>query len=199
MKKQYILFVLVLLFATTGCHKGQKENTPQTETVVSKANRKIGSISVLYYNYLVETETPILPDDIRLSVPRFEENSKGVLDANIDDSVKIKSLANRINLLQAAPQPSPTDARLVAVICYDNGSQDTLCLGGRLVNKIFLNGVEQQTDNQLLFLLKNFVGFYPWMIGDDMFAMKELQDNSFPKAPFISTSYYEAYQKALNK
>lgn len=199
MKNCYAVLIFVLFLTMTGCNNKQKENAAEPETQAKETNRSISNISVLYYNYLLDSVTPVNPNDIQLNIPQFDKDRRGVLDAGIDDSTKIKGLKNRIDSLQPAKTPSPIDARLVATIHYTNGSQDVLCLGGRSVNQIFLNGVEQETDNELLFLLKNYTGFYPWMIGDDMFAMKELQDPSFPKGPFISTPYYEAYQQALNK
>ncbi|PXV69160.1 hypothetical protein CLV62_101429 [Dysgonomonas alginatilytica] len=200
MKTHSFIFISILLLAITSCNnKQKKDNAPQQETEINKTDLSISNISVLYYNYIVESEAAISPNDIQLDLPQFEKDRKGVLDATIDDSIKIGKLKSRIDSLRPAQQPSPIDARLVAIINYTNGIQDQLCIGGKYVNKIFLNGAEQETDNQLLFLLKNYIGFYPWMIGDDMFAMQELQDASFPKGPFVSTPYYEAYQEALNK
>lgn len=199
MKTHYLICITLFLFAVTSCSNKQKENnTVEQETETTEPKGNINSISVLYYNYIVEAEATINPNDIQLNIPQFDKDRKGVLDATINDSIRISKLKNRIDSLHAVPQPSPIDARLVAIINYENGAQDQLCIGGKFVNKIFLNGVEQQTDNQLLFLLKNYIGFYPWMIGDDMYAMQELKDASFPKGPFISTPYYEAYQSALN-
>lgn len=195
MKNCCTLFIFALLLSVTGCNNKQKENTLTEE--VSKSDRRIDSISVLYYNYLVEPQTPVKAEDIKLNIPQFDKDRKGVLDAHISDSIRIKDIKSRIDSLRPARQPSPLDARLVAIINYKDGSEDILCLGGHYVNEIFLNGVQQEADNKLLFMLKNYIGFYPWMIGDDMFAMEELQDQSFAKAPFISTPYYETYQAAL--
>lgn len=200
MKTHSFIFISILLLAITSCNnKQKKDNAPQQETEINKTDLSISNISVLYYNYIVESEAAISPNDVQLNIPQFEKDRKGVLDATINDSIKIGKLKSRIDSLRPTQQPSPIDARLVAIINYKNGAQDQLCIGGKYVNKIFLNGEEQETDNQLLFLLKNYIGFYPWMIGDDMFAMQELQDSSFPKGPFVSTPYYEAYQEALNK
>lgn len=199
MKNCYIPFIFILLLSITSCNSKGKENNAQVEETqsISKADRRIDSISVLYYNYLIEPQTPIKPQDIKLNIPQFDKDRKGVLDAHLVDSMRIKDIKSRIDSLKPAQQPSELDARLVAIIKYKDGSEDVLCLGGQYVNEIFLNGIQQEADNKLLFMLKNYIGFYPWMIGDDMFAMKELQDQSFAKAPFISTPYYETYQAAL--
>lgn len=201
MRNYYTLFIFALLLSVTSCNNKQKESTSQEgdANTIAMVDRTVDTISVLYYNYLIEPQTPIKPEDITLNVPQFEKDRKGVLDARIVDSVRIKDIKSRIDSLKPLQQSSPLDARLVAVIKYRDGSNDILCLGGQYVNEIFLNGVQQVVDNKLLFFLKNYIGFYPWMIGDDMFAMKELQDPSFAKSPFISTPYYEAYQAALAK
>ncbi len=195
MKNSYALFISILFLSIASCsNKQQRDNT---ETA-AKPNRSIASISVLYYNYLIEPATPVKPEDIKLNIPHFDIDRKGVLDAQIVDSLKINDIKIRIDSLRPAAQLLPLDARLVAVIKYTDGcKQDTLCLGGYSVSEIFWNGVRQKTDNRLIFLLKNYAGFYPWMIGDDMFVLKELQDPSFAKAPFASSFYYETYQKAL--
>lgn len=201
MKNHYPLFIFVLLLSFTACNNKQKENAINEgrPEVTAKIDNRIDSISVLYYNYLVESQTPVKPEEIKLNIPQFDKDRKGVLDAHIVDSIKIEDIRSRIDSLKPAQSLSTLDARLVAVIKYKDGRKDILCLGGYQVNEIFLNGVQQETDNKLLFLLKNHIGFYPWMIGDDMFAMKELQDPSFAKAPFVSTPYYDAYQSALAK
>lgn len=201
MKKYCILFIFALFVLFTGCNNKQKENTTDDnkESSIPKADSRIDSISVLFYNYLTEAETPVKIEDIKLNIPQFDKDRKGVLDAYIIDSSKIADIKSRIDSLKPTQQPLTLDARLVAVIKYKDGREDVLCLGGHYVNDIFLNGIQQETDNKLLFLLKNYIGFYPWMIGDDMFAMKELQDSSFPKAPFISSAYYDTYQSALAK
>lgn len=201
MKNCYILFIFALFLSISSCNNKSKENALKVEEseIVATTNRSIDSISVLFYNYLLESQTPIKSEDIKLNIPHFDKDRKGVLDAYIVDSTRIKDIKNRIDSLQPTNQTLPLDARLVAIIKYNDGKTDTLSIGGHSVNQIYLNGIQQQTDNQMLFLIKNYIGFYPWMIGDDMFAMKELQDNSFPKAPFISTTYYEAYQTALSK
>lgn len=201
MKNCYTLLIFALLLSIASCNNKPKENTQEEKQIdtVTKTNSSIDSISVLFYNYLADFKTPVKPENIKLNIPQFDKDRKGVLDAYIVDSMQIRSIKNRIDSLQPAQQALPLDARLVAVIKYNDGKNDTLTLGGYAVDQIYLNGVQQETDNKLLFILKNYIGFYPWMIGDDMFAMKELQDNSFPKAPFTSTAYYQAYQEALSK
>lgn len=200
MKNCYIVSIFALLLFMAGCNNKPKENTQKEDSeIAATANHSIDSISVLFYNYLIESQIPIKSEDIKLNIPQFDKDRKGVLDAQITDSSRIADIKNRIDSLQPARQATPLDARLVAVIKYNDGKTDTLILGGHAVNQIYFNGIQQQTDNKLLFMLKNYIGFYPWMIGDDMFVMKELQDNSFPKAPFISTDYYQAYQEALSK
>ncbi len=201
MNNRCLLFIFVLFLSFTACNNKQKENATigDKPEITDKTDNRIDSISVLYYNYLIKPQTPVKPEDIKLNIPQFDKDRKGVLDAYIVDSIRIEDIRSRIDSLKPARSSSPLDARLVAVIKYKDGRKVTLCFGGYRVNEIFLNGVQQETDNKLLFLLKNYIGFYPWMIGDDMFAMKELQDPSFAKAPFVSTSYYDAYQSALAK
>lgn len=201
MKKYIPLLIFLLLLSVAGCKNTKPENSDDNakrQTIVN-SDRSINQISVLFYNYLIDWQPPIKPEDIKLSIPDFAKDPKGVLDADITDSVRIANLKKQIDLLTPSQNSSPLNARVVALIRYTDGSQDQLCLGGTYVNEIFVNGIMQETNNELLFLLKNYIGFYPWIIGDDMFKMQELQDNSFAKMPYLSTPYYERYQAALAK
>lgn len=195
MKISNLLLIISILFAISSCNNKPKESNLIAEPVV--IDNRIDSITILYYNYLREPSTPIKVEDIKLDLPKFEIDRKGILDAHITDSMQITALTNKIDLLKPMKQSAPLDARLVATIKYKDGRTAQLCLGGKYVNEIFLDGTQQENNNELIFILKNYAGFYPWMIGDDMFAMKELQDNSFPKAPFSSTVHYNEYQKVL--
>jgi len=195
----FILSSTIIFFAN--CKKDTAQNAQKqvenTITETSVQNRELKRIDALYYNYIFDTATPVKPEDIRKDIPQFEKERKGVLDAEIADSLKIDKLLNLLVNLRPSEKQAPLDARIVFILRYSDESKDTLSIGGSYTNKLYLNGIEQATDNELLFALKNYIGFYPWLIGDDMFNMSELQDNSFPKPPFTSSIYYKQYQEAL--
>lgn len=202
MKNCFIVIVfLVSVSLLNSCGGKSKpagtENGAGSEMLVPK-ERKITAVNVLYYNYIFESADLVSPENMEIDIPLFEKDKNGILDAEITDSLKTEELQRLLKNLKPASEQTPADARITATVIYNDGTQDRVCIGGVYTNRIYLNGREQAPDNEFLFTLKNYIGFYPWMIGDDMFKMVELQDNSFPKPPFISGRHYKTYQAALS-
>ncbi len=194
-------FTLLCVFISTSNCKGANnkttENKPDEPVVSQPQERSVQSISALYYNYVINEGKPLAMQFLKKDVPNFDKETKGILDAYITDSLKLSKIEALVESLEPSMQQNPVDARIAIKIHYTDGTEDTLCIGGRYTNRIFLNGVQQSTNNKALFHLKNYIGFYPWLIGDDLFRMSEMKDNSFMKEPFVSTQYYKDYQKAL--
>lgn len=194
-----VIFASLLLF--TCCKQNKKENeknlTNQSANDGVNKEQSLTRIDALYYNYIFESETPIKASDMKKEIPVFSEDKNGILDASITDSTKIKEIKDLLVDLKASDEETTPDTRMIFVLVYDDESKDTISLGGIYSDNIYLNGREQIRNNKLLFTLKNYIGFYPWFIGDDMFNMSELQDHSFPKPPFTSSPYYKEYQQSL--
>lgn len=204
MKYYFCLFILFLSLPFIQNCKGntrddnlREKEDPVIETVVE--NRELAYIDALYFNYVFVSNTPVNPNDVKKDIPKFTINRKGVLDAEITDTNRVKKVQEMLANLQPSVEQTPVDARIVINLHYNDGGQSQICIGGVHTDRIYMNGIEQSRDNKLLFTLKNYIGFYPWLIGDDMFNMSELKDNSFPKGPFISSKYYKEYQQALNE
>ena len=196
MKVQSIILLIVSFTILSGCNKAKNEKQDeQIATTDSIENTDIKSISVLFYNTLFLEKYLISCDDIKLSVPDFKQNHVGVLDATIDDSKVLGEIKEQLSTLRPSDKNYLIDARITATIKYKNGKQDQLCIGQMEGNTIFLNGVMQEPNNRLLYLIKNNIGYYPWMIGEGLLNMVELQDQSFLKEPFVSSEYYKTWQK----
>lgn len=191
----FLPFIVNCKGNTHNNNTSEKENS--TKEVVSE-NQELTHVNALYYNYVFTSSTPVNPGNVKRNIPKFGINRKGILDAEITDVNKIRKIQDILATLKPSPEQTPLDARIVINLHYNDGSYRQICIGGVHTDKIYLDGIEQVRDNNALFTLKNYIGFYPWLIGDDMFKMSELQDNTFPKAPFISTQYYKEYQNALN-
>lgn len=203
MKRNLSIWTLALLciFGCNNSCKGENSKTIEKElgepVIQQPQERSIKNISALYYNYIINDGQPQPLHLLQKDIPRFEVETKGILDAHITDTVKIRRINDLLGSLEPSMQQNPVDARIAIKINYTDGNEDVLCIGGRYTNRIFLNGVQQATNNRALFFLKNYIGFYPWLIGDDLFRMSEMKDNSFMKEPFVSTQHYKDYQKAL--
>lgn len=185
------LLLLVFLFFFTDC-QNKKENSEHVQL-----DKNIDTISILYYNYLPEI-AEISSENLKLLTPNFRNAKKGVLDAMIIDSSKLVKLKGQIDLLKPLSDKDATDVRIKAVIKCKDGSADELLLCGKYATAIYYNGVKQEANNYLVFLIKNYSGYYPWFIGDDLAAMPELSDTTFPKEPFYRDNYYKQYQEMLS-
>lgn len=203
MKRNFSIWALTLLcvFVSSNNCKGANNKTTDRNTdepiVQEPVKRSVKGLSALYYNYVINDVKPRSLEILQRNIPRFEKETQGILDAHITDETKLSKISNLLETLQPSMQQNPVDARILIRISYTDGTEDTVCMGGRYTNRIFLNGVQQATNNKVLFHLKNYIGFYPWLIGDDLFRMSEMKDNSFMKEPFVSTQHYKDYQKAL--
>lgn len=200
--KEIILLLFLLssnnMLVSCSNKSKQEANIPDAEVVTNAtADRSIKNISALYFNYVFNSNTPLKPEKMQKNIPDFKKDRKGVLDATISDTDKLNKIKSLLESLKVSSQQTPVDARIMFTINYNDKSKDILCIGGQYTNHIYLNGIEQEANNKLLFIIKNYIGFYPWMIGDDMFRMEEMGDNSFPKEPFFSSAYYKQYQEAL--
>jgi len=196
-----ILISLGFLFMMASCKQKTNESTSSIDNsgqAILK-DRKLEKISALYFNYIVESENPINAGDITKQIPQFDIDRKGILDAEITDSVKLKRIEKLVEKLQPATEEDNIDARIVLILEYNDNTSEQIIIGGKYTDRIYLNDVRQETDNEFLFVIKNSIGFYPWLIGDDLLTMEELKDPTFPKEPFVSSAYYKQYQEALNR
>lgn len=184
--------LLAVVFLILSCKKNNSE-TNANRVDSPPVERLIDSVSVLYYNHIFENE-PINWGIIELD---YKRGDKGVLTATLTDKTLLVKLHGLIKTLETQDNNELADVRIAAVIKYNDGTCDSLSVGDVYANRIYLNQKPQKTNNLLLFVLKNNIGYYPWMIGDAMMKMPELRDPSFPKEPFKSSVHYEAYQQRL--
>lgn len=198
MNKNIVLTISCIAFFFSCNTKDKKENNQDVTSSTIIEDSPLKSISALYYNYLHTTKGMIYPEDLKLRVPTFTTDDYiGILDAEITDTLVLDKINDLVKQLEidSSRLNSWRDARIVALLNYENGKQDTLSIEGSLPDNIYLNGIAHKPDNRLIYLIKNNIGFYPWFIGDKLYDMKELQDNSFMKEPFISSDYYKTWQK----
>lgn len=199
MKKKafYILTIsFVFLFLLIGCNKNKSNPDHKNETT----DKRIDSINVLYFNHQPSSDKKIAPSDIQLSIPDFESSMTiGVLDASITDTTQINTIQKLMDALTPSIENKDQNARIVVNIKHKDGSESQLTLNGEYANEIFLNGIKQEDNNELVFYLKNYIGYYPWFIGDALAMMPELKDNSFSKEPFYRSKYYKDWQMAESR
>lgn len=196
----YVFIVVGIVCVVSACKQSkQADNVSDEEKVVFVPDDRIDTIYALFYNYQIESSSPIDPESITKNIPDFEKESyHGVVDATISDTAKIRKIKDQLDLLKKAGDNNfLPDARIVLKIKHKDGTYSHLALCGDYADQIYYNKNLQEPNNKLVFYIKNYIGYYPWFIGDGLFSMPELNDSSFPKEPFVSSDYYKEYQKAL--
>lgn len=197
-KCSILILVSVLAMLACGGHNPQQESLKENKSEPKVADTRIDTIFALFYNYQFESSSPVPPESLKKNVPDFaKESYHGVIDAVIADTSKIRKIKDRIDLLRPAQNSGTPDTRIAVTIKRKDGSLDYLAFCGEYADQIFYNNVQQEADNNLVFYVKNYIGYYPWFIGDGLYSMPELIDSSFPKEPFGSSEYYKKYQKEL--
>lgn len=193
-----LIFVTTLLFLfLIGCKQTDTKSN-QTTTKNTPLIDSISAIDVLYYNALIIKKSMIAWDDIKPDIPPFKQGQNiGVLDAHINNPKVISEIQQLVESLQpATDNVALPDYRIAVTLRYKSGKTQRLGLTDyRSLHLIYLDDVAQQTNNRLLYLIKNNIGLYPWLIGDDLAQQSELYDNSFMKEPFIQSNYYKEWQK----
>lgn len=190
----YIIALCIVALIPYSCKQNQQQENTLTPTV---SDTRIDTIFALFYNYRFTSSSAINAEDIKPNIPDFTKQSKGIIDATITDTTKIRIIKEQIDQLRKAEINEISDARISLVIKHRDGTTARLSLCGEYANRIFYNNKEQEPNNKLVFYIKNYIGYYPWFIGDDLFSMPELNDRSFMKEPFVSSDYYKQYQAAL--
>lgn len=194
----YSIFLCTVILITISCkQKNRQEDIQDKESKETVVDKRIDTITALYYNYKFASTTPVNRKDITKNIPDFTKESKGVIDATISDTAKIRKIGDEIGLLRKSEKNGVPDTRISVTIKHKDGTTDYLDLCGEYADQIFYNNIQQENNNKLVFYIKNYIGYYPWFIGDDLFSMSELNDTSFPKEPFGSSKYYQEYQAAL--
>lgn len=182
--KVYILSSIMMTLFLVCCNSAQNKD-------------EIESIYVLFYNSTFTTDIAIDCDQIKKNIPPMDTtlvvnqhgdsigimvNNYGVLDAIMTNPVVLKDIANELRNLQADSASNYSfDARISCFIKYKNKKEERLCIGGEFTDDILYNGMRQKTNNKLLYLIKQNIGYYSWI--DDRFLeyYYELQDKSFKR------------------
>lgn len=191
----YRYLIVIIASLLVSCSQKKHEDKLDESRAGEKNERKIDSVSVYFYNYIRQDEKAVGCGEIQITGSENDELNRTVLSCKLTDTPLLDVIASRIDSLRPSASSAAEDIRISAKISYNNNTSSMLCIGGMYSDLIFLDGILQETDNKLLFMLKNNIGYYPWMIGDALMNMSELKDNSFPKEPFKSSPQYEEYQQ----
>jgi hypothetical protein len=71
-------------------------------------------------------------------------------------------------------------------------------MAGVYSSLMYVDGILQQRNNRLIYLLKNNIGYYSWL-EPSVDLDDEIKDTSFVKEPIIESSYYKKYKEMQEK
>jgi hypothetical protein len=153
-------FILICLLFLTSCNQKPKKE-------------RIPNIHISYFKGLIETIIPINCGEI-IKRPKFEE----IVDTNILDIQLIDKITEQINLLKPAGGSQDCNVRIDCII---NLRTDTikLCIG--TFDCIIKDGKLMERNDTLLFLIRNYSGYYDYFSQRNLDYFKELDYFSFDK------------------
>lgn len=188
MKCYNLLLIFISLYFVSCNNKSEKViNTTQTES------DSLIAVNALYFNSNYQSKAMYKWDMIKLDIPSFKNGkNSGVLDATIEKPETIYEIQKLVESLETDSSKLDflPDYRIAVTLQYKNGKIERLGISHPpKLDLIFLNDIPQKTNNRLLYVIKNNIGLYSWLIGDALYEQPELQDNSFMKEPFIQSKY----------
>lgn len=191
---KYIYCFILIVFIS--CTNNKQVENKELNNIKSVDNIKIDSIRVLYYNYIFNRITAINCDRLKDYIPDFKSgDSDGILPFLITSQLVLEEINSEINRLSPSQGRSEPDIRINFKIFYSNKEQKQICIGNIYSSEIFIDGVLQEQNNRLLYLIKNNAGYYSWFGKHEFDFMPELQDTTFIHEPMIISPYYEEYLK----
>lgn len=171
MSKTVIIGLITFIGLCCSMSNIGRESLPST--------REIDSIQVLYFKYFTKAFAFNIACDAIIQ-------SKGVMDTTISNRDVLIKIQERLPYLALDTLNVPyMDARLTSTIYYKDGSTSKLCFLTPYSFMIYFDDNLYLWDNQLLYYIKKYSGFYEWMPQKEILKMPEIIDTTFYKDPII--------------
>lgn len=151
----------------------------------------VDSIQVFYYNYSFMSPLAIKCEDIKKDEkPTFKKvfnatkqkyyiEYEGVIDTVIRDKDVLSKIEMELSNLKSKDSLSSLDARISCIIYFNDGTIEDLCICQDPDTKyIYRNGVSQDFNHQLVYLIKMYSGYYSWFSRNNLKHMEELGDST---------------------
>ncbi|GEM_PF-4502942 len=174
MKYIYLLLSISIFFA---CGTGEKK----TESL-KQESKGIDSILITYFCGNLESSVAIKCEKIAAIQAEHPVNdysliSEGIVEA-IDTFIVDKAILNEILPLLEKKKNIINyneDARMYVTVKYKDKTTDNICLGMETPQVIF-NGEPKLIENELVYLLRTYSGYYKWLDVEDLSYFKEYQE-----------------------
>ena len=178
--KLLCLFLIIIISSSCNQRKDIKES--HLEKV------EIDSILITYYPGSIESNVAIKCEKIANIQAKHPKNdysllSEGIVEI-IDTFIVEKIILDRIQPLIERKKTIAhynEDARMYVTVKYTNNTKDNICLGMEVSQGMF-NGKAVFVENELVYLLRTYSGYYKWFDKDELSYFTELQDSTFRKS-----------------
>lgn len=175
---------ILIVFSFFGCKSERRDKT----NLIGIEGAKNDTIFVTYQCGLIETFTAIKCSKIAEIQKEHPINSYftpeiiEIIDTFIVDHSIITRIDQQLSSMRPLEDNFNEDARLFATLKYKDGRKKEICISNNYNPKIKIDGIPYSTNNELVYLLKNYSGYYYWGVSkSDIESLKELQDTSFQK------------------
>jgi hypothetical protein len=172
-----LFLIMIFMLTMTMCHNRSNKKKANSETEISNQN---DSILVTYYRGSVESTVSTRCERlaaIQEQHPKIDYSCP-VAPLIIDTFIMNKNIMNKIEELLDNKTPAPDyseDARMFIAIKKKNGHKDYICLNQRS-NPVKYNGCSHLIDNEIIFMLRYYSGYYLWFKTSYYDCFEELQD-----------------------
>lgn len=177
-----------------------KKSAPIKENVIIRKESSIDSIRVYYYNYTFERISAINCDDIihrgekpsykRITLkehPWYPIDFSGVIDTLIVDCKPLLLIEDQLKELKAQKEQRYGDMRMAALVYFKDSTFSQVCITETNFSNIYLDGILQEKNNHLLYLLRYYCGYYSWFSRKTLSFREELQDTTFVRDTIFIT------------
>lgn len=169
---KYLIILLFSMLFLLGCNK-------KTASGTRCNNGNLDSIKVYYYNYSFISPLNMKCSDIKNSKSMPLENStfdyEGVISKVIEDCNVLMDIEKEIQQQQPRNFIASKDARILCILYHKDGTTSELCLcQDSDVKYIYINGVLQNFNFPLVYLIKKNSGYYEWFTEKEKLGFEEL-------------------------
>lgn len=172
--------MIIIIFSTCSQRKDTKETLPERVS--------IDSVLITYFPGSIDSNVAIRCEKIAAIQAEHPKNdysllSEGIVEL-IDTFIVDKIILDKIQPLIEKKKNTThynEDARMYVTVKYTNNTKDNICLGME-VPQVMFNGKPILIENELVYLLRTYSGYYKWFDKDELFYFAELQYSTFIKS-----------------
>lgn len=142
-------------------------------------NGSLDSIKVYYYNYSFISPLNIKCSDIKKSksipLEKASDDYEGIVNKTIKNCNVLMDIEKEIRNTQPGDFIASKDARILCILYNKDGTTSELCLcQDSDVKYIYINGVLQNFNFHLVYLVKENSGYYEWFTEKEKQSFEEL-------------------------